>query len=219
MTPIVDVTQPVALVGGAQFAPEVFNILRTLTDIFVAADGGADHLRALKVHPTKVIGDLDSLSDQARQEFASQLVRVVEQDTTDLEKVVSRVAAPVLLGAGFIGGRLDHTLASLNVMARYAAKPLVFFSATDCCFRCPDAGVVLELPVGTLLSVLPMDDLRATSQGLQWDMDGLALHPAGVVSSSNRTAAPQVSISVTGPAIITLPLAQWAHAIDAVRAG
>ena len=78
MTPIVDAPQPVVLVGGAEIAPEVVNILRMLTDIFVAADGGAEHLRTFGLHPTKVIGDLDSLSERSRQEFAPQLVHVAE---------------------------------------------------------------------------------------------------------------------------------------------
>ncbi|MEL6570690.1 MAG: thiamine diphosphokinase [Pseudomonadota bacterium] len=218
MTPIVDVTQPVALVGGAEVAPKVLNILQTLTDVVIAADGGADHLVAFGPNPSKVIGDLDSISEAARQKFASQLVHVRDQDSTDLEKVLQRVKAPVLIGAGFLGGRLDHTFAALSAVVRYPAQPLVLIDEVDCCFRCPDAGVVFALPIGTALSVLPMDSIQATTEGLQWDMKGLALKPAGAVSSSNRTAAAEVHIAVTGPAIITLPLAQLPHAIDAVRA-
>ncbi len=217
--PIVDVTQPVALVGGAEVAPELINILQTHADVVVAADSGADHLVASGPEPSKVIGDLDSISETARRKFATQLVHVAEQVSTDLEKVLHQVKAPLLIGAGFLGGRLDHTFASLNVLARYADHPLVLMDEVSCCFRCPDNGLTLAPPVGTDLAVLPMERLYATTDGLQWDMNGLELRPLGRISSSNRTAAPEVRISVTGTAIITLPLAQLAHAIAAVRAG
>lgn len=216
---IVDATKPVALVGGAEVAPKTIKILQTLTDIFVAADGGAEHLRAYQTSPEAIIGDLDSISPATRQAFAPQLVRIAEEDTTDLEKVVSRVAAPVLVGAGFLGGRLDHSFAALNVLARFADKPLILLSEQDCCFRCPDAGLQIRLPVGTPFAVLPMDDLHATSRGLQWEMDNLALHPSGFVSSSNRTVAADVKVTVTGPALVTLPVAQLAAVIAAVRVG
>ncbi len=219
IAPIVSSDGPVALVGGAHVAPEILNILQTLTNVFVAADGGANILHAAGLHPSKVIGDFDSLSDAARQDFAPQLVHIAEQDTTDLEKVVQRVCAPVLIGAGFLGGRLDHTLAALNVMVRRSEAPLILVDEVDCCLRCPDGGARFQLPEGTPLSVLPMGDAIATSRGLQWDMDELQLRPAGVVSSSNKTALPDVTIQVAGPAIITLPSHHLADAIAAVRAG
>lgn len=217
--PIVSSADPIALIGGAQVAPEILNILQTLTEVFVAADGGANTLHAAGVHPSKVIGDFDSISDAVRQDFAPVLLHVAEQDSTDLEKVISRVAAPVLIGAGFLGGRLDHTMAALSVMARYAAVRLILIDETDCCFRCPPGGATVSVPVETPLSVLPMDAIEATTRGLKWDMDGMALHPAGRVSSSNRAAAETVTIQATGPAIITLPVQQLPAAIAAVRAG
>jgi len=215
---IVDATEPIALVGGAEIAPEVIKILQTITDIFVAADGGADHLLANHIIPRAVIGDFDSISPAARQKFAPQLVHNGDEDTTDLDKVLNRIAAPAIVGAGFLGGRLDHSFASLNVLARFSDKSLFLISEVDCCFRCPDQGLSITLPIGTAISVLPMDHLLATSSGLQWDMNRLPLHPAGFVSLSNRTVCEAVQINVTGPALITLPVAHLETAIAAVRA-
>lgn len=216
---IVDVTVPIALVGGSDLAPELLNILQSITEFFVAVDGGVDHLRDFGLRPAAIFGDLDSISDDSRIEFAPQLIHITEEDTTDLEKAIARIAAPVIVGAGFLGGRLDHSFAALSVLARFADSPLILVSPTNCCFRCPDAGVTLDLPLGTLIAVLPMDSIRCTSDGLRWDMADTALHPAGFVSSSNQTEKPTVHIKVTGPAIITLPVAQLATAIAAVRVG
>lgn len=216
---IVNEIGPIALVGGAQLASEHLNILQTLTDIFVAADSGADHLYEKGISPQLVVGDFDSISAKARQSFAPQLAHNPDQDTTDLEKALSRCRAPVIIGAGFLGGRIDHSFASFCVLAKNAAIPLILLSDGECCFRCPDAGAQLDLPVGTPCAVLPMADIKATTRGLRWDMDEMPLKPAGFVSSSNETKAGQVAISVTGPAIITVPLAHLPAAIDVVRAG
>jgi len=182
---IVNETAPIALIGGAQLAPEHLNILQTLTDTFVAADSGADHLLENGIIPRRVVGDLDSISAKAR-------------DTTDLEKALNQCRAPVIIGAGFLGGRIDHSFASFSALAKNAAVPLILLSNEECCFRCPDAGAQLDLP---------------------GEMDALPLQPAGFVSSSNETKAREVMISVTGPAIITVPLAHLSAAIDVVRAG
>lgn len=216
---IVNETAPIALIGGAQLAPEHLNILQTLTDTFVAADSGADHLLENGIIPRRVVGDLDSISAKARQSFAPQLAHDPSQDTTDLEKALNQCRAPVIIGAGFLGGRIDHSFASFSALAKNAAVPLILLSNEECCFRCPDAGAQLDLPEGTQCAVLPMADITATSQGLRWEMDALPLQPAGFVSSSNETKAREVMISVTGPAIITVPLAHLSAAIDVVRAG
>lgn len=216
---IVNVSDPIALIGGAQLGPEHLNILQSFAEIFAAADGGADHLRNTGLIPCAIFGDLDSISAETRKDFAPQLMQIAEEDTTDLEKAVSRITAPVILGAGFLGGRLDHSFASLNVLARFSAVPLILLWEAECCFRCPDAGLDLTVPTGTPIAVLPMDAVRCTSSGLRWDMKDLALHPSGFVSSSNVTMAERVAIRVIGPALITLPVAQLAAAIAAVRAG
>ena len=216
---IVDDPKAIALIGGADLAPEHLNILQTLTETFVAADSGADHLLAAGITPQAVIGDFDSLSAASRQTFSPHLTHVSEQDSTDLEKALTRIAAPMILGAGFLGGRLDHTFAALNTMVRLDRVPLILLSDTDCCFRAPRGPWRIQLPVGTDFAVLPMSDAVASTVGLVWDMDRMALSPAGMVSSSNKVAAAEVEIDVQGPAVISLPLDYLSAAIAVVRAG
>ncbi|MEO9863673.1 MAG: thiamine diphosphokinase [Yoonia sp.] len=215
---IVDAAEPIALIGGADLGPEHLNILQTLTQTFVAADSGADHLRRAGIIPKAVIGDFDSLSAAARTEFAPQLHHLLEQDTTDLEKALSCVSAPVLIGAGFLGGRLDHSFASFNALARSSRKRLILLSDTECCFLSPSTQWDIELPEGTPFAILPMTDVRATTNGLVWDMDDMALSPVGRVSSSNKTKAPIVTVRVTGAAIVTLPIGMLQAATAVVRA-
>ena len=47
---------------------------------------------------------------------------VGEQETTDLEKCLYSVEAPLFLGVGFLGGRVDHQLAAMNALVKYAGR-------------------------------------------------------------------------------------------------
>lgn len=214
---IVSSLSPVTLLGGADIGTGELNISLKLAPLIVAADGGADHASADGLDVAAVIGDLDSLSDQARSAYASVLHRVDELDTTDFEKVLMRVAAPLYLACGFLGGRLDHTLSVLNVMARNADKRVIFLSADDVAFLAP-AHLEISVPRGTRIGLMPLGSVTVTSTGLRWDLAGATLHPAGMVSSSNETASDKVKITSDGPLIITLPLSQVAPAIAAVHA-
>jgi len=89
-------------------------------------------LLAAGLTPQAVIGDFDSLSMQSREAFSPYLIHIAEQDSTDLEKVLQRIAAPVIIGAGFLGGRVDHSFAAFNVMARLAQVPLILMSKDEC---------------------------------------------------------------------------------------
>ena len=217
ISPIVSKSSPVTILGGADLGTDELNISLSQAPILVAADGGANHALAAGLDVAAVIGDLDSVSKAARAAFADDLHFVDEPDTTDFEKVLSRVDAPLFLACGFLGGRLDHTLAVLNVLLRMN-KRVILLSADDVVFVCPP-DVSLTLPVGCRFALLPMGDVRLTTQGLRWDLTDAALHPTGLVSSSNEVATPQVRISAQGPLLITLPLAQLFAAKAAVLAG
>lgn len=216
-SPIVSSSSPVTLVGGADLGTDELNISLKRAPIIVAADGGADHALAARCEVAAVVGDFDSISDAARHRFADRMHSVDELDTTDFEKLLSRVEAPLYLGCGFLGGRLDHTLAVLNVLARYSEKRVILLSADDVVFVAPPM-LTMTLSVGTRIGLLPLGQVSARSNGLQWNLDGLDLHPTRWVSSSNAAAADLVTVVSTGPLIVTLPLAQLDAAISAVHA-
>ena len=99
----------------------------------VAADGGLDRALALGLAVDVVIGDLDSVSDEALTAAEAAGTRVVRhpaaKDATDLElaldEAVALGARRVLVIASAVG-RLDHLLASLELLGadRYAELEL-----------------------------------------------------------------------------------------------
>lgn len=216
--PIVSSISPVTILGGADLGMDELNISISAAPIIVAADSGADHALVAGHDVAAVIGDLDSVSDAAKAAFADRIHFVDEPDTTDFEKVLARVHAPLFLACGFLGGRLDHTLAVLNVLIRFRKKRIILLSDDDVVFVCPPV-LHLTLPLACRFALLPMGAAHVRTRGLRWDLDDAVLDPVGLVSSSNEVAAPAVQISAGGPVLITLPLAQLGSAIAAVHAG
>jgi thiamine pyrophosphokinase len=187
--------QPVTLIGGGPVGAEALAAALAIAPDVVAADGGADVALPPGYVLRAVIGDMDSLRDpEGLRARGVALHRIAEQDSTDLEKCLRSVAAPLMVGLGFLGGRLDHELAALNAVVRHPDPPVILLGAVDLCFRCPKAFAI-DLPAGTRLSLFPMAALAGTvSEGLRWSVEGLEMAPAGRLGTSNETTGGRVRL-------------------------
>ncbi len=214
---IVHALTPITLLGGADLDANELNICLSHAPSIVAADGGANHALRAGLRPLAVIGDMDSLTSAARTAFADILHPVAEQDSTDFDKCLMRVKAPLIMAAGFLGGRLDHTFSVLGVLARRSACHVVLVSRDDVCVLLPQGSSQWHLTPGDRAALLPLGAARVSSRGLRWDLDAQRMSPDGLVSSSNAVAQALVTVEVTGPVLLTLPLAAWGAVTDAVR--
>ncbi len=213
---IVSSNGPVCFVGGAKIGNKALGADFANVNSFVGVDGGADHLLAAGIAPVAVIGDFDSLSDKARATFADVLCHVSEQDTTDFEKALTRVTAPLIYALGFTGGRIDHILGVLNVMARYPDRAVLLVDDDDVSFVITHRLENLELPANSRISLMPLAALVVSATGLRWPLADFAMHPAGKTSGSNATSGEPVHIRTNGPLLVTLPRAHLATAVTAV---
>ena len=203
---IVHSSDPVALVGGADLGPQDLNILQSYAPSFVGVDGGADHLLTAGIRPVAVIGDLDSISDGARLEYSDLLHHVCEQDTVDFEKAWRLVDAPIVFAVGFSGGRLDHTLAVLNVMGRFGGRRLILIGTEDVTAIVPRDGIVLNgLGTGSRLSLMPLATARVSATGIRWPVDDQVFDTLRFTSPSNEVVGPVVTLSAEGPVLLVLP--------------
>ncbi|WP_372840267.1 thiamine diphosphokinase [Phaeovulum sp.] len=196
--------QGVTLLGaGDLHAASVAEAL-TLAPCLVAADGGADRALALGLSPEAVIGDLDSISAAAREAIGAERIwQIEEQETTDFDKCLRHIEAPFFLAVGFGGGRLDHTLAAMTVLARHPGRHLIWLGAEDVAFLAP-RELVLDLAAGTRVSLFPMGQVRGHATGLRWGLDGDDFAPAGRIGTSNEALGP-VRLSLDGPMLVLLP--------------
>ncbi|MDO5613853.1 MAG: thiamine diphosphokinase [Paracoccus sp. (in: a-proteobacteria)] len=206
MTPVLTSDQGVTLIGGGLVDADALAAALALAPVVVAADSGADAALAAGLMPRAVIGDFDSISAAARAAIPPEnLHHIAEQDSTDFAKCLMRIAAPFVIAVGFDGHRVDHTLAAMTVLARHPKPPCVILTAADAvALASPDLR--LDLPAGTRVSLFPLAEVRGTSTGLRWPIDGLTLAPAGRIGTSNQASGP-VRIRSTGPLLVILPAA------------
>ena len=210
----------VTLLGGGPCHKTVYEAAITLAPFLVAADGGAAHALAFGDMPRAVIGDMDSLPETVRATIPSErLHRVSEQDTTDFDKALRHISAPLVIGVGFLGARLDHTLAAMSVLLRHHAQPCILLSEEDAVFALP-AEITLDLAVGSRFSLYPLAPATGRSEGLRWPIKGLAFEPLGQIGTSNQVTGP-VHLWSDGPGLVAITpraaLAEVARALPAAR--
>jgi thiamine pyrophosphokinase len=202
--PLVRSDAPVTLVGAGPVAPERLAEALALAPRVIAADGGADHPVPAGYRLEAVIGDMDSARDPAALAARGVAVHpIADQDSTDLQKCLAAIDAPLVLGVGFLGGRIDHDLAAMNALVRHPPGAVVLLGERDLCFHCPP-HLSLELPPGTRVSLFPMRPVRGVgSVGLRWPLDGLAFAPDAGIGTSNA-ATGTVSMRFDGPGMLVI---------------
>lgn len=166
-------------------------------DLVIAADGGALVAQHLGLHPSVIVGDLDSLSAEARAELTEQGVRLLDhparKNETDTELALRYALEQgadeiVLLGA--TGSRLDHTLANVLLLAMplLDGVPASIVSAdTEIWLIRGGEELAIEGKAGDIVTLLPLgqDALGVTTAGLEWALenDTLQFGPARGVSN------------------------------------
>lgn len=202
-TMIVHATDTVTLIGGGPTDPESLVLALSLGPRLVAADGGAGAALAAGHMPEAVIGDMDSLRPDDRAKIpAERIHQIDEQDSTDFDKCLSRIAAPLILGLGFTGARLDHQLAAYNALVRHHRQRCILIGEDEVILLAPPS-LRLDLPAGTVVSLFPMGAVEATSEGLQWPLRGINFAPDGPVGTSNRATGP-VWLAMTAPKMLLI---------------
>ena len=212
---IVRAPEGATIIGGGEVGASSLERALARAPTLVAADSGAVRALELSKMPQAVIGDMDSLPESAIGSFpVGSLHRIEEQDSTDFAKCVRSIDAPIIVGVGVLGPRLDHGLAALNVLARSPGRRLVLLTESDLCFLCPPK-LEIELPVGSRISLFPMRRVTGTSIGLNWKLDGLSFSPDGMTGTSNEVSRSQVEVCFGEPGMLmTLPAVQFDNVLD-----
>jgi len=183
---------PVTLVGAAPM--RIDDLFTTLPPHWplIAADGGVQTILASGRCPDLVIGDMDS-----RQALPADIpqLELQGQDDTDFEKCLKRIHAPLIVGFGFLDGRLDHTLAAIHALAALPHdRPIMLVGAHDVLVRLR-GDLAFPASAGERVSLWPLGPQRFTrSSGLQWPLDGLDMAPGQFVGTSNIATGGMVEI-------------------------
>lgn len=202
-SPIVHSAQAVTLVGGGDATTQDLEKALSLAPLCVAADGGAGLVVASGRVPEAVIGDFDSVTAEVLAAIpSSHQHRVSEQDSTDFEKALSRIDAPLVIGVGFLGKRMDHSLAALKVLTSFAHRPCILLGQDEVICLAPPA-ITLPTRQGETVSLFPLARVTGRSTGLHWPIDGIAFDPVRLVGTSNR-ATGACTVEMTAPAMLLI---------------
>lgn len=204
---IVEENRGVTLVGGGLLENATLEQALALAPYLVAADGGADRALVAGHVPDMVIGDMDSITDHAKSVVPVERVhRVADQDSTDFDKAVRNIDAPMVLAVGFTGGRSDHFLAVLHSLLVRGASNCLVLDQDQVMFLAPP-DISMDLARDSLVSVYPLCPVGARSTGLYWPLDEVDLGPGRQIGTSNRATGP-VRIITDGPGLLIILPAQ-----------
>ncbi|MCB1112871.1 MAG: thiamine diphosphokinase [Chlamydiales bacterium] len=164
----------------------------------IAVDGGLRHLDAMELNPDMIIGDLDSLSPELLDAYEGITIKSypTDKDETDLELAVEEaidLGAENILLLGALGGRCDHHLATLYLMARH--PELINCETEQEEIFIITQNSILEVERGQRISLLPLGSpvSRVKTSGLKWELDGCELN-SDFLSVSNVCVADSVNI-------------------------
>ena len=202
---IVSSSKAVTLIGGGDARVSQLKEVLDIAPVCVAADSGAELARRANIPLRAVIGDMDSISaDTLSQIPQDRQIIISEQETTDFDKALRHINAPLIVGLGFLGGRIDHQLHALHVLALYAHRPCILVAQTEIVLIAPPEITVPTEP-GDVVSIFPLGPVTGCSKGLEWPIEGLAFDTLSKVGTSNRATGP-LTLEMSAPnAVLMLP--------------
>lgn len=168
-------------------------------NLFIAADGGANHAEELGLIPDLIVGDLDSYRPANPPESVEVILKP-DQETNDLEKALwsalDRDVTTVSI-YGATGDRIDQTLKNLSVLRQFHHRfeHIRFVDRHGELFLLPKTYRA-KLPIGTTVSLIPLSSRveGITTRGLQYPLNDEDLEIGERDGSSNRALEPEIRI-------------------------
>ena len=179
-------------------------------DRIVCADGGADHLTDIDISPDLILGDLDSIHPDTLRRFKDvEIIKDTDEYSTDTMKLIDHELSQrsdELLLLGATGGRIDHSLSNLSLLARYSdlIKISILDEKSETLFI--KRSVTFNSIIHRKISLMILgSDSSVTSEGLKWELDGESqqFSPFGI---SNEVAYSPVTITVEGGGVFLFKL-------------
>lgn len=204
-----------ALIGASDFNAAYFaeRAARGAFDAVIAVDGGFASLEAAGCVPDLALGDFDSLG------FVPEGVPVklfpAEKDASDMELALEEAltcGAGTVEVYGALGGRLDHTLANLSLLASFAERGLDVAAVGErerIALLVGPGELLVEAADEGIVSVFSLTDASTgvVEEGLKYGLDGATLTNRTSWGLSNELVGTAARISVeSGTLAVFLPL-------------
>lgn len=216
-----DAFDVVILAGGAALPPSLLeDLARAIDDaaVTIAADGGLAHAERAGRDVDTIVGDLDSVAPHelaaARERGVEVLEHPHDKDATDLDLALALAAqrwpgpsTPRVLVVGGHGGRLDHLLANVLLLAadRHAGLVLTGWLGTAVVQVVRETVALTGAP-GSVVSLLALHGpaTGVTTTGLRFALDDATLAAGSSLGVSNVLVADRAQVRVGGGVLVTI---------------
>jgi len=187
------------IVGGGDF--DIDRFYPGKEDCIIAADSGLVYIEEAGYHPQWIVGDFDSLGYRPKGD--NIVCHPVEKDDTDVA-----LAAEIALEKGYrklyffgiSGGRLDHTLANLQLLTDLSQKGVeVYCFCPDCTIAAISAGTIhfTQDYYGTVSVFAATQEAKGVCiKGLKYALDDATLVNNKALGVSNEFTGQTSEISV-----------------------
>jgi thiamine pyrophosphokinase len=177
----------------------------------IAADSGLDQALSLGLDVDLVVGDMDSVGDQALEITTATLERhSPDKDATDLELALESAMKRDPLQITVLGGqsgRFDHLMGTMMLLTseRWAGVE-VEWVASRARVRIIRGGTTLHGATGSVLTLLAVEApaRNVSTTGLEWNLAGETLWPGSTRGVSNVFAGPVATIRVGSGTLVAI---------------
>ena len=196
----------VVLANGEPPSRSLMEKLTRDSIFLVCTDGAANLLSQTKVIPNLIIGDLDSISDEAKSFFNEKTTIVCKESqyASDLEKALDACldsGFDEVIVAGLKGGRVDHTLTNFAILAKYSEKLKIdYVDDEGYGLLCSKTRPSLDINTtkGTTVSLVPLVNTEGIkTSGLLYPLHNDTLGPGIREGLSNQAISNHIKLEIS----------------------
>ncbi len=199
----------VVISGGPNISVEYLKNEIVAGDYIICADSGVDYAIAAGIMPSRVVGDLDSISTEGKNFIDSRRIPLeifpVEKDMTDTELALSMVNKDdeILLICS-LEGRIDHITANINLAVNLHSQGYNLTVTDGVSHIIPMCGEesfgINGLPADLMsVSLLPYSEevTGVTTTGLYYELNDSTLTWGNSLPVSNKLKENETSFNIS----------------------
>jgi len=184
-------------------------------DCIICSDGGANHAYNMNIVPNYIIGDLDSINKNIIDYYKSKNVEFekfpTKKDETDTELCIelsSKLKAKEIHLIGALGGRIDHTIANINLLYYIRKKGIMpkIISEKEELYIAIEEEIIIDGNIGDTVSILPIkgDVEGVTLKNLEYPLNNSDMEFSRPLGISNVMSDINCSIKVNKGSLIII---------------
>jgi thiamine pyrophosphokinase len=183
----------------------------------ICADSGANSVYNYNICPNLIVGDLDSINENALNYFKDNKTPILryspDKDFTDTEIAIDKaieLGAKEIVLLGCIGDRIDHSLGNIGMLLKcLKLSILATIKDNNNTLLMADKNMTLKGNKGDTFSILPYSnnvyDLSIT--GAKYNLESLDLEIGSALTVSNEFLEEEVQVTFTkGILLVIFPV-------------